>query len=107
MDSLCSVDGNRFVKSSIYSLTSKPVKLAFLTLLWLETERVGHIFHKLTVSFSFLIPSVFSGFVIYFGYGIRNSSEATQNSGKFEPVHRSKSPIYLADDDSEVEGMTP
>ncbi|CAB1337228.1 unnamed protein product [Coregonus sp. 'balchen'] len=47
------------------------------------------------------------GFLIYFGYGIKNSSEATPNRGKFEPVLRSKSPIYLAEDDSEVEGMTP
>uniref|UniRef100_A0A8C7RY50 Solute carrier family 7 member 3 n=1 Tax=Oncorhynchus mykiss TaxID=8022 RepID=A0A8C7RY50_ONCMY len=47
------------------------------------------------------------GFLIYFGYGIKNSSEATPNRGKFETVLRSKSPIYLAEDDSEVEGMTP
>ncbi|XP_041693314.1 cationic amino acid transporter 3-like [Coregonus clupeaformis] len=47
------------------------------------------------------------GFLIYFGYGIKNSSEATPNRGKFEPVLRSNSPIYLAEDDSEVEGMTP
>ncbi|KAM9413406.1 cationic amino acid transporter 3-like isoform 2-T2 [Salvelinus alpinus] len=45
------------------------------------------------------------GFIIYFGYGIKNSSEATPNRGKFEPVLRSKSPNYLAEDESEVEGM--
>uniref|UniRef100_A0A8C7V2E8 Solute carrier family 7 member 3b n=1 Tax=Oncorhynchus mykiss TaxID=8022 RepID=A0A8C7V2E8_ONCMY len=47
------------------------------------------------------------GFIIYFGYGIKNSSEATPNHGKFEPVLRSKSPNFLAEDDNEVEGMMP
>ncbi|KAL0974174.1 hypothetical protein UPYG_G00216580 [Umbra pygmaea] len=46
------------------------------------------------------------GFLIYFGYGIKNSSEATPNRGKLEPV-LNKRPVYLAVDDSEAEGTTP
>ncbi|KAG7464752.1 hypothetical protein MATL_G00168910 [Megalops atlanticus] len=48
------------------------------------------------------------GFLIYFAYGVRNSSEATgRSTEKFEPALRAKSPIYLAGDDSEAEAMTP
>ncbi|KAK7138123.1 hypothetical protein R3I94_013678 [Phoxinus phoxinus] len=43
------------------------------------------------------------GFLIYFAYGIRNSSEGK----KFEPIFQGKKPIYLAEDDSEHEGPTP
>ncbi|ROJ29398.1 High affinity cationic amino acid transporter 1 [Anabarilius grahami] len=48
------------------------------------------------------------GFLIYFAYGIRNSSEGKNNSPqKFEPIFQGKKPIYLAGDDSEREGATP
>ncbi|XP_010900886.1 cationic amino acid transporter 3 [Esox lucius] len=46
------------------------------------------------------------GFLIYFGYGMRNSSEASPNRGKLEPV-LNKRPIYLTVDDSELEETTP
>ncbi|KAJ8351286.1 hypothetical protein SKAU_G00227620 [Synaphobranchus kaupii] len=48
------------------------------------------------------------GFLIYFAYGVRNSSEAANGSSqKFEPALRAKSPIYLAREDSEAEAMAP
>lgn len=48
------------------------------------------------------------GFLIYFAYGIRNSSEGKNNSPQnFEPIFQGKKPIYLAGDDSEREGATP
>ncbi|XP_051774473.1 cationic amino acid transporter 3 [Ctenopharyngodon idella] len=48
------------------------------------------------------------GFVIYFAYGIRNSSEGKNSSPqKFEPIFQAKKPIYLSGDDSEREGATP
>ncbi|XP_048031924.1 cationic amino acid transporter 3 [Megalobrama amblycephala] len=48
------------------------------------------------------------GFLIYFAYGIWNSSEGKNNSPqKFEPIFQGKKPIYLAGDDSEREGATP
>ncbi|KAJ8015658.1 hypothetical protein DPEC_G00028400 [Dallia pectoralis] len=46
------------------------------------------------------------GFLIYFGYGMKNSSEASPNRGKLEPV-LNKRPIYLAVDDSELEETMP
>ncbi|XP_067313792.1 cationic amino acid transporter 3 [Pseudorasbora parva] len=51
---------------------------------------------------------MFFGFLIYFAYGIRNSSEGKNNSPqKFEPIFQGKKPIYLAEDDSEHERATP
>lgn len=48
------------------------------------------------------------GFLIYFAYGIRNSSEGKNNSPeKFEPILQGKKPIYLTEDDSEHERATP
>ncbi|XP_070839769.1 solute carrier family 7, member 3 [Chaetodon trifascialis] len=50
------------------------------------------------------------GFAIYFFYGIKNSSEATNRSSprKYEPALQSKSPIYRgAPDDSDVEAGSP
>ncbi|GAA6225694.1 cationic amino acid transporter 3-like [Lates japonicus] len=51
------------------------------------------------------------GFAIYFGYGIKNSSEAANRSSprKYEPALQTKSPIYKgAPDDSDVEaGSSP
>lgn len=48
------------------------------------------------------------GFSIYFGYGIRNSTEAMNSpSRKYEPALQNKSPIYLGGDESEVEGISP
>uniref|UniRef100_A0A8B9LMI2 Solute carrier family 7 member 3 n=1 Tax=Astyanax mexicanus TaxID=7994 RepID=A0A8B9LMI2_ASTMX len=44
------------------------------------------------------------GFVIYFLYGIRNSSQAKKNS---EPILQGKKQIYSGEGDSEVEGGTP
>lgn len=44
------------------------------------------------------------GFVIYFAYGIRNSSQAKKNS---EPILQGKKQIYSGDGDSEVKGSTP
>lgn len=41
------------------------------------------------------------GFLIYFGYGVRNSSEAMQNS---EAVLEGKREIYSCKNISEVEG---
>ncbi|XP_008331420.1 cationic amino acid transporter 3 [Cynoglossus semilaevis] len=46
------------------------------------------------------------GFAIYFGYGIRNSSEGSNRSSprKYEPALQRKSPIYVgAADDSDAE----
>lgn len=45
-----------------------------------------------------------SGFMIYFFYGIWNSSEALNSAQRKKSK---KSPIYLAADESEVEGMSP
>ncbi|XP_051514147.1 cationic amino acid transporter 3-like isoform X2 [Myxocyprinus asiaticus] len=48
------------------------------------------------------------GFLIYFAYGIRNSSEGKNNSPKkCEPILQGKRPVYLTEDDSELEGATP
>lgn len=48
------------------------------------------------------------GFIIYFAYGIWNSSEAKNNSPKkFEPILQGKKSIYVNEDESEVEGATP
>lgn len=50
------------------------------------------------------------GFIIYFFYGIRNSSEAANRSSprKYEPALQTKSPIYTgAPDESDVEAGSP
>uniref|UniRef100_A0AAR2J580 Cationic amino acid transporter C-terminal domain-containing protein n=1 Tax=Pygocentrus nattereri TaxID=42514 RepID=A0AAR2J580_PYGNA len=48
------------------------------------------------------------GFLIYFLYGIWNSTEALNSKQrKYVPSTKNKSPIYLGGDESEVEGISP
>uniref|UniRef100_A0A8C9S282 Solute carrier family 7 member 3a n=1 Tax=Scleropages formosus TaxID=113540 RepID=A0A8C9S282_SCLFO len=48
------------------------------------------------------------GFLIYFAYGIRNSTEAMNTSSrKYKSAPRTKTPIYRGVNDSDVDGMTP
>ncbi|XP_073727278.1 solute carrier family 7, member 3 [Misgurnus anguillicaudatus] len=48
------------------------------------------------------------GFAIYFGYGIRNSTEAANSlSRKYEPALQNKSPIYIGVEESELDGISP
>ncbi|KAG9265705.1 cationic amino acid transporter 3 [Astyanax mexicanus] len=48
------------------------------------------------------------GFLIYFCYGIRNSTEALNSAQrKYGASTKTKSPIYLGGDESEVEGISP
>ncbi|KAL6470099.1 hypothetical protein MHYP_G00212180 [Metynnis hypsauchen] len=48
------------------------------------------------------------GFLIYFFYGIWNSTEAlNSNQRKYISSPKNKSPIYLGGDESEVEGISP
>lgn len=48
------------------------------------------------------------GFAIYFGYGIRNSTEAANSpSRKYEPALQNKSPIYIGGEERELEGISP
>lgn len=48
------------------------------------------------------------GFAIYFGYGIRNSTEAANSpSRKYEPALQNKSPIYIGVEERELEGISP
>lgn len=48
------------------------------------------------------------GFTIYFGYGIRNSTEAANSpSRKYEPALQNKSPIYIGVEERELEGISP
>lgn len=48
------------------------------------------------------------GFLIYFCYGIRNSTEALNSAQrKYGSSTKTKSPIYLGGEESEVEGISP
>ncbi|XP_066505468.1 cationic amino acid transporter 3 [Hoplias malabaricus] len=48
------------------------------------------------------------GFLIYFAYGIRNSSESQKDSQRnSEPILQGMKPIYTGVDHSELEGNTP
>ncbi|XP_036443723.1 cationic amino acid transporter 3a [Colossoma macropomum] len=48
------------------------------------------------------------GFLIYFFYGIWNSTEAlNSNQRKYGSSNKNKSPIYLGGDESEAEGISP
>lgn len=63
-----------------------------------------------TAGVNVLILPLLLGFLIYFLYGIRNSSEAHKSSPrKYEPALQNKKPIYTgANDESDVEaGSSP
>ncbi|XP_056626068.1 cationic amino acid transporter 3 [Triplophysa dalaica] len=85
-------------------------KVPFLPLLPLVSMFVNIYLMMLFNRYTWLRFTVWMviGFLIYFAYGIWNSSEGLYNSPqKLEPILKGKRPIYLNEDESEIEGGTP
>ncbi|XP_057205919.1 cationic amino acid transporter 3 [Triplophysa rosa] len=85
-------------------------KVPFLPLLPLVSMFVNIYLMMLFDRYTWLRFTVWMviGFLIYFVYGIWNSSEGLNNSPqKLEPILQGKRPIYLTEDESEIEGGMP